>query len=540
VNQSIRIVIGALGGEGGGVLVNWVAETASREGFLSQATSVAGVAQRTGAPIYYLEIFPRADAEAAGKPPVMSMFPAPGDVDIVVCSEIVEAGRLIQRGFCTPDRTVLITSTHRTYGITEKEAMGSGVADKEAIAGVARANARAFVGFDMLEITRRHDTVISAALFGALAGADVLPFPREAFEQTVRDAGIAVDSNLATFAGSFAEAAAQRHQGVQDAAQYDPQAAVQVVEPPRDAAIPEPAGGVTTPGPPDARPFSLPEATTAEGGRLLARIADYPADCQEILYLGCKKLVHYQDHAYAHDYLVRVDSIRALEKQGSTELTRETARFLALWMAFEDLPRVAQIKISRERFQRFRDEVRAADDQQVGMVEFLHPRVEEFCGAMPAVMGRYTQNSRVFSWLLGLMARPRNVRTNSLHGYIMLYLMAKMRRLRRRTLIFQIEHTHIRAWLDAVRTAADRDYDTAVELARCGRLIKGYGSTRERGNASMERILALYGRVPDLGAADIARLREAALSDEEGEAFTDVEVELEQPAPREQRTAATA
>ena len=123
MTASTRIVIAALGGEGGGVLAKWIADMADREGYISQTTSVPGVAQRTGATIYYLEIFSREHAGAAGAMPVMSMFPTPGDVDIVICSEIVEAGRMIQRGFVTPDRTTLVTSTHRVFGIAEKEAM---------------------------------------------------------------------------------------------------------------------------------------------------------------------------------------------------------------------------------------------------------------------------------------------------------------------------------------------------------------------------------------------------------------------------------
>ncbi len=66
MTASIRIVVAALGGEGGGVLAKWIADMADREGYLSQSTSVPGVAQRTGATIYYIEIFPRDEAEAAG------------------------------------------------------------------------------------------------------------------------------------------------------------------------------------------------------------------------------------------------------------------------------------------------------------------------------------------------------------------------------------------------------------------------------------------------------------------------------------------
>jgi len=496
VTAAIRIVVAALGGEGGGVLAKWIADMADREGYLSQSTSVPGVAQRTGATIYYIEIFPRDQAEAAGCLPVMSMFPTPGDVDIVICSEIVEAGRMIQRGFVTPDRTTLITSTHRVYGIAEKEAMGRGVVDKEAIIEVARSRARSYIGFDMLETARKFDSVINTALFGALAEAGVLPFPREAFEQTIREGGIAIESNLRTFAGSY-ELARQQRGGVQYA---QPAAAPPV--------------------------FQLPTATTAAGQALLSRVAGFPAAPREMIYLGVKKLVDYQDSRYAELYLQRLQALAKLERGGEALLTLEAARYLALWMAFEDLPRVAQIKISPERFARFREEVRAEQDQQVGVVEFLHPRVEEFCGLMPAGLGRFALQSRPLRGLLGLLAKPRQLRTNSVHGFLALYLLAKMRRFRRSSLVYQVEQAHIEQWLDAIQDAAATDYDLAVELARCGRLIKGYGKTRERGTGNMQRILGLWRRHDGLSARSLASLREAALAGEDGAAMDAAEREL--------------
>jgi indolepyruvate ferredoxin oxidoreductase beta subunit len=490
--------VAALGGEGGGVLAKWIADMADREGYLSQTTSVPGVAQRTGATIYYIEIFPRDQAEAAGRLPVMSMFPTPGDVDIVICSEIVEAGRMIQRGFVTPDRTTLITSTHRVYGIAEKEAMGRGVVDKEAIIEVARSRARSYIGFDMLETARKFDSVINTALFGALAEAGVLPFSRAAFEQTIREGGIAIESNLQTFAGSY-ELARQQRGGVQYAQ-------------PVPAAAPQ--------------EFQLPTATTAAGQALLSRVAAFPAATQEMIYLGVKKLLDYQDSRYADLYLQRLQALAGLERGDEAVLTLEVARYLALWMAFEDLPRVAQIKISPERLARFRQEVRAQEDQQVGMVEFLHPRVEEFCGVMPARLGRFALDSRPLRGLLGLLAKPRKLRTNSVHGFLAFYLLAKMRRFRRSSLVYQIEQAHIKQWLDAIQRAAATDYDLAVELARCGRLIKGYGKTRERGTGNMQRILGLWSQHGELSAGSLASLREAALAGEGGEAMDAAETEL--------------
>ena len=482
MSSSLRIVIAALGGEGGGVLANWIAEMASREGYLSQSTSVPGVAQRTGATIYYIEIFPRAEADALGQTPVMSMFPTPGDVDIVICSEIIEAGRMMQRGFVTPDRTTLVSSTHRTYSISEKEAMGSGIVDKQAVIEVANARAKAFVGFDMLETARQHNSVINAALFGALARTGVLPFTREAFEETIRRGKIAVDNNLKTFSASY------------DLAKGYDAAAV--------------AEAVTV-----QLPFELPEASTSKGKALLQRVAKFPANCQQTIYLGVKKLVHYQDHAYAQDYLDKLQSLQSHESGTSGELTQELARYLALWMAFEDLSRVAQLKISRARMQRFREEVQAEEGQHVAVVEFLHPRVEEFCGAMPAALGRAALSSKMLSGFLGLFARPRRVKTNGVVGYLLFYLLAKMRRFRRGTLAYQAEHENINRWLQTVAGALPQSYEAAVELARCGRLIKGYGKTRERGIRSMSAIVNCW-QAGGLTEEDVAALREAALVDD--------------------------
>jgi len=68
--RPLKLTIAALGGQGGGVLADWLIEIAESEGYIAQSTSVPGVAQRTGATIYYLEFFPRTLAEQAGRAPI--------------------------------------------------------------------------------------------------------------------------------------------------------------------------------------------------------------------------------------------------------------------------------------------------------------------------------------------------------------------------------------------------------------------------------------------------------------------------------------
>ena len=118
----IKLAILAVGGQGGGVVSDWIVDLAERNGWYAQSTSVPGVAQRTGATIYYIEMVREGDGT-----PVLSLMPAPGDVDIVLAAELMEAGRAMQRGLVTPDRTTLIASTHRTLAVSEKTVPGSGI-----------------------------------------------------------------------------------------------------------------------------------------------------------------------------------------------------------------------------------------------------------------------------------------------------------------------------------------------------------------------------------------------------------------------------
>ena len=203
MTQPIKIAILAMGGEGGGVLADWIVDLGEQNGFIAQTTSVPGVAQRTGATIYYVELFARDAADAAGAAPVLALMPLPGDVDIVLASELMEAGRAVQRGLVTPDRTTLIASTHRVYAMSEKIAMGDGRSSSAGLLAQARAAARRFVGYDMAQAAEDGRSVISAVLFGALAGIGALPFARERFEATVRRGGVGVNASLAAFGKAF-------------------------------------------------------------------------------------------------------------------------------------------------------------------------------------------------------------------------------------------------------------------------------------------------------------------------------------------------
>lgn len=496
MNRPINIVVAALGGEGGGVLASWITRLADSQDYITQSTSVPGVAQRTGATIYYIEIFPRNDAQAAQQNAVMALFPTRGDVDIVIASEIVEAGRCIQRQFVTPGKTSLITSSHRSYAISEKIALANGVANSAELIDVAKRSAKHFICFDMLEVARANDSVISSVLFGALAGSAALPFSKQSFEETIRAGGIAVDTNLRAFDASYSKAASSRAVAVE---QFEP---AQIKQP-------------------DAT-FELPSGTSVEGKALLGRIRDsFPAPTWPVVYHGVKRLVDYQDYAYGAEYLNRLRPILELDAgAGDYKLTNETARYLALWMSFEDIVRVAQLKIRRERLQRLHEEVKAAPEQYVNIVEFLRPQVDEICSFLPPKVAGYILASPFLCKFLNLFTGGKRIKTSAIHGYLLFYLLAGLKRWRRGSYVYQKETGYITSWLAAITSAARVGHNQAIELAMCGGLIKGYGETRRRGIGNLQKILRQYEARPTLRPVDVQELRAAALADDEGTELT--------------------
>src|ERR1700723_565813 len=199
IPKAITIAILAMGGGGGGVVADWIVDLAEHSGYLAQTPSVPGVAQRTGSTIYYIEMFPAAAARAVGKEPVLALMPVPGEVDVVIASELMEAGRAVQRGLVTPDRTTLIASTHRVYSMTEKTVIADGQVDSGKLLDACFGAAKEFVRADFAAMANDARSLTSAGLFAALAAGHALPFERKKFEEAVRRGGGGVDSSLGAF-----------------------------------------------------------------------------------------------------------------------------------------------------------------------------------------------------------------------------------------------------------------------------------------------------------------------------------------------------
>jgi indolepyruvate ferredoxin oxidoreductase beta subunit len=459
--------------------------------------------------------------------PVMSIFPTPGEVDIVITSELMESGRAIQRGFATPDRTTLITSTSRVYSIDEKMALGDGrVDDRELLAGAERA-AKRLVAADFARLAEDNGTVISASLFGALAGSGALPFTREQFEAPIRAFGKAVEPSLAGFEAGFQAAAT-------------PPAVAEPSEP----AAPDSAGGPI--------PGALPVTTWAGTARtadddkaneelrrneiaaadpaslvgpelrdLAERTLQLPAGARSMILHGLVRTAVYQDLDYAERYFERVARVAGADPDhdGEARLTVEAARYVALWMCYQDTIYVAMQKTRLARMERVRREAKAKDDQLLEVREFLHPQIDEITDTLPTALGWTLRRSKLFQRLVHKVTHKGMIlNTTSVTGYTLLTTMARARPIRPRSLRFGREQKAIEQWLDQALSVAPADADLAREMIECQAVLKGYGATWEHGLESFEKLMAAARslRGTPNAASRLGQLRSAALSDEDG------------------------
>jgi indolepyruvate ferredoxin oxidoreductase beta subunit len=483
----IKLAVMAVGGQGGGVLTGWIEALARAQGYVCQATSVAGVAQRTGATVYYVEMVPVSD-----RVPVFALAPAAGDVDVVIASEMMEVGRAIMRGFVTPDRTTLIGSTHRALAVSEKSAPGDGIANAEEVRAAAEIAAQRLILADMERLAVDQGSVISASLFGALAGSGALPFARAAFEDAIRAGGKGVEPSLRAFAVGF------------DAAQGGV----------------NPAAAVSNAAPQIVGPAGQMQAWHA----LTARTRTMPVPVQDMALAGLRKVVDFQDCAYGATYLDRLEGVIARDTAAQDwQLTITASKYIANAMAYDDIIRVADLKTRGPRFERIRGEMSVSSQQVVHVTEFFHPRAEEISGLLPVRLGTWMEAdparmARLDRWF----GKGRRVRTDTLPGYLLLHFLGGLKGYRLRTYRHAIEIAHLEDWLTRSLAPLAQNYALSVELLKCRRLIKGYSDTHARGLAKFDTVMNATGLLQSRkDAADwIRRLREAALQDPEGKALS--------------------
>lgn len=465
--RPISILIAALGGQGGGVLTEWIVGAAAHAGYPVQSTSIPGVAQRTGATTYYVEVFPERVAAGAAEP-VFSLYPTPGDVDLIIASEFLEAGRVLEMDYAAPERTTLIASTHRLFSIGEKSVLGNGVFPRERIEEAAKKLSRRFISFDGLAVAHRAQSEVNAVLLGALAGTQILPMAPSDFEAAIREVGVAVERNLSGF-----------------------KAGMEVVA----------SGSLADEGASLTRPWSevKSERAGALGSRgaafldLAARIeAEFPEALHRTLGEAAARLIDYQDARYAELFLERIRRVSALDP--GTRLTEIFARRLAVWMAYEDAIRVADLKTRRSRFERIRQENGVKNGSAMIVIDYLKPDLDEIYGILPAAIGapiaRWAERRWPGTRAEGMGGRPtlaQRVKTTSVLGFLRVWGLGRLRFLRPSSLRYRRETALMDRWERAVLEAAALDYDLSCEVAETANVVKGYGEVRRGLSAAFVR-----------------------------------------------------
>ena len=266
---------------------------------------------------------------------------------------------------------------------------------------------------------------------------------------------------------------------------------------------------------PQKRLDDLPEdAGHPELNRLVGRLrADLPESARPLAFAGLKRIVDFQDVAYGDDYIDRLQKLAALDAANggaakNFAFTAEAAKRLAVAMAYDDVIRVADIKLRPSRFARLREEAGAAPDQLVYATEYLHPRGEEICGMMPASLGAFIEGKpALFRMLDRIVNRGRRVPVGRIGGFLQLYGVAALRPTRRSSLRHKRETAHLEAWLAQAAEILPKNYDLAVEILRCRRLVKGYSDTHARGLSKFDRVMA---KAPKLASARGRRAMDGA------------------------------
>jgi indolepyruvate ferredoxin oxidoreductase, beta subunit len=433
-------------------------------------------------------------AQLGGKRPVFSLNPVPGALDALLSSELLETARQITNGLPSPDRTLVITSSARALTTLERMQMGDGRVESADLLKLVQQFSRTHHVFDMNAVTKEAGTVVSAVMLGAIAGSGLFPFAREDYEAVVKAGGKGADASLRGFAKAFDIVARGRQQS---------EFLAQVM---------------------------APEAAAASAPKIEpALLALFPQQAHELFSLGWQRLVDYQGKAYADLYVKRLQSVFAAEREADPQgthgyaITTEMARWLALWMAFDDIVRVADLKSRASRWTRVQGEVKAGDDDLLKVYDHFKPGVPEFAAMLPAGLA-----GKLVAWDRKRVARgkqpwalPLKIGTHSVFGMIALRTLACTKWLRPHGSRFALEQKMIEQWLQGVVHGTQRQWDLGHEIALCGRLIKGYGSTNERGKDNLLHVLEhlAKGGVPAEAAAAVKAAREAALADDAGKAL---------------------
>jgi len=510
--KPISILICALGGEGGGVLTQWIVDAARLSGFPAQATSIPGVAQRTGATTYYIEIFPESLKDIGSQEIVFGLNPLPGQLDLLISSELLEAARQVSNGMSSKSKTMVISSTGRVLTTAEKMHLGDGRVDSKQLISLIDQFSQSNYFVDMVSMTQQASTVISSVMLGCMAASGLLPIEADAFKQVIGEGSQSQKASLKGF-----------NLGLQAIEQQRQQLAY--------------LGSVLTA---NEGKVQLNQPVSELKSFLSQERKDrYPKALQELLDLALQRLTNYQNRDYAELFLSRLDRIFDAEQAQSAQshsVTEETLKRLAVLMCFDDLVHVAQLKMSVSRFERVSKEVKAGESDLLKIYDHFKPGVEELAAMLPMNLA-----NRLLSWSaarqskgLSPLSFPLKLGSHTIHGVLMLKILSACKFLRPMSSRYHDEQVLIEKWVDLVVDGTKRSENLGLQIAKCASLIKGYGSTHARSRENFTHIMDHVVNNPQFADAQdcadaIALARATAMKDEGGRVFDQTMVGLGLP-----------
>ena len=350
--------------------------------------------------------------------------------------------------------------------MTEKIALADGRVDAAALLEACREAARQLVAFDMAALADATGSVVSAVLFGALAGSGALPFPRTAFEAAIRRGQVGVEKSLAAFGAGFEAARAGEATVPSSASAGDDARRVA----PTLRALSEQAGARFLGRRARGRHGGARTARRLSGRRLRPRL---PGAARAV----CKKS----------------SGSTATAPAGCSRKPRGSSRSPWPTRTRSGWP---TSKSDRAASRGCAKKCRSRTARILEIAEFFHPRTQEIADTLPAALGRWLLRS---GWARAVVDRAtrkgRIVKTTSIGGFLLLYALSRLKPLRRRSLRFATEQAALAVWLDLVAESARSDYALALQVARMRGLVKGYGETHERGRMKFEKLVELVPRL---------------------------------------------
>lgn len=459
----IKILLPAVGGQGGGVLSEWIFQAFLNESYEVQGISLPGLSQRGGSTVYYIEAF---DSSGRNDRVVFSQHPVPGDVDVIVAQEFLELGRILEKGYGS-EKTTIISSIHRIYSTNEKLPVGSGIYSWHDLHSIAERFSSDFIGINALDVAtnnRMGERAVNAILLGALCSSGCLPLAKESYISAIRTSGIAVEENIRAFKiGMFTQMGNGKWEKGGEG-YFD---------------------SVMT----EKYNISEKEAERLEG-LAVSLEGNLPVHLHEYMKEAILRMADYQGIWYAEKYS---SIIRRIEKKdrkyaGRDHLLTEIfLKNLALLMSYEDGIRVAELKIRESRFRKIREDMSIKGDQVFRVTDYLKPDAEEVYGLLPDII--VSPALKVIDAVSAVSSDSRSRRpftltltpaTSTIWGFLRLWGLAKLRIFRPWSFRYKKENSVIEKYVSSVEFFANRDYELACIVARAGGMIKGYGRVRRR------------------------------------------------------------